>query len=172
MDEGVARTPGVGAPVLVRKAAATDLEALLDVQQAGAIAGLGHISPQELYSFPRHELAERWRAELSDPGVESWVAEANGRIVGFAAVMDDQLLHFGTAVETWGQGVAAQLHDAVLEHWQAVGVERACLWVFEANARARRFYEKHGWRLSGETKRTTFAPHPNLVRYVREVAST
>jgi hypothetical protein len=31
-----------------------------------------------------------------------------GRIVGFAATRDNELFHFGTAVETWGTGLAVE----------------------------------------------------------------
>jgi RimJ/RimL family protein N-acetyltransferase len=40
--------------------------------------------------------------------------------------------------------------------------------VFEGNRRARRFYEKLGWTPTGRTSRTTFAPYPVLLEYVRE----
>lgn len=46
----------------------------------------------------------------------------------------------------WGTGLAARLLDA------AIGSAPAQLWVFEANGRARRFYEKHGFGADGNRK--------------------
>lgn len=84
-----------------------DLPALMDLQEAGAVAGLGHIFPQETHPFPRPELATRWHDEILDPAVEAWAVEVGGRVRGFVAVRGSQLLHFGTAVDSWGSGLAA-----------------------------------------------------------------
>jgi hypothetical protein len=42
--------------------------------------------------------------------------------------------------------------------------------VLEENRRARRFYEKRGWRMNGETRVVEYPPHPIDVGYsfVRE----
>ena len=37
--------------------------------------------------------------------------------------------------------------------------------MLEENHRARRFYEKHGWRLNGETRVVEYPPHPLDVGY-------
>jgi diamine N-acetyltransferase len=37
--------------------------------------------------------------------------------------------------------------------------------VLEENQRARRFYERRGWRLDGRRTRTPFPPHPPMVGY-------
>ena len=39
------------------------------------------------------------------------------------------------------------------------------LWVLEENHRARRFYEKRGWRLNGETRVVPYPPNPLDVGY-------
>ena len=46
------------------------------------------------------------------------------------------------------------------------------LWTLTENHRARRFYEKRGWRLNGETRVVPFPPNPVDVGYsfVREGA--
>ncbi len=60
----------------------------------------------------------------------------------------------------WGGGAAAGLHDAVLEHARGEGRASVRLWVLEENARARRFYERRGWRLDGTSRVVPFPPHP------------
>jgi GNAT superfamily N-acetyltransferase len=50
----------------------------------------------------------------------------------------------------WGQGVAAQLHDAAVAEMRARGYAAARLFTPSLHARARRFYERHGWLAGGE----------------------
>jgi RimJ/RimL family protein N-acetyltransferase len=158
----------------VRAATGADVEALLDVQQEGAVHGLGHIFPQEEHPFPRGALAARWRTEIEDPHVDVCVYVGDeGDIVGFAAVRGDELLHFGTAVATWGSGVASRFHDDLLDaRVDVVPAPTLTLRVFEDNTRARRFYEKHGWSATGATSRSTFPPYARLLQYRRHLPST
>jgi RimJ/RimL family protein N-acetyltransferase len=139
---------------------------MMDVQHAGALHALTHIFPQDAYPFPRAAIQSRWASEIENPGVDVYVIENDeGQIAGYAAVRDNEHLHFGTAVETWGTGLAAAAHDKLLERLAATGVTTARLRVFDQNHRARRFYEKLGWRRTDRLSRTTFPPHPVLVEY-------
>lgn len=153
----------------LRLAAPSDLDALVEVQRAGAVLALAHIFPQDRYPFPCDRIRTRWVAEMASPDVDVYVIEQNGRVSGFAAIRGDELLHFGTAVETWGTGLAAAAHDALLERLAAAGATRARLRVFEHNRRAIRFYEKQGWCRAPTRTRTSFPPHPVLIEYEREV---
>ncbi len=154
----------------LREATEADLDALLPVQEAGATRALSHIFPQDVHPFPRQQVRSRWADEIADPEIRAYVI-TNGAdvVVGFAATRHDELLHFGTAVETWGSGLAAGAHDALLRALAGDGVTRARLRVFEENHRARRFYEKPGWRATANRSLTSFPPHPVLVEYGRPV---
>jgi len=146
-----------------------DLDALVAIQEAGAVASLGHIFPQDEYPFPREQIRKRWAAELADPATWVYVSTDDaGRITGFAARRVDELLHFGTALHTWGTGLADELHDALLSSFPAT-VSRYRLRVFAENRRARRFYEKLGWTSTGELTRSSFPPYAELVTYERSV---
>jgi ribosomal protein S18 acetylase RimI-like enzyme len=61
------------------------------------------------------------------------------------------------------------LHDAALEQLRADGYERCHLWVLEDNPRARRFYERMGWRLNDRTRVVEYPPHPIDVSYSIEL---
>jgi len=164
----MAAVPSVGdaSRVLFRDASFSDPSAIVEVQQSGALAALTHIFPQDVYPFPRAEIQSRWAAEITDPGVVVYVIEQDdGPIVGFAAIRGNELLHFGTAVETWGTGLAATAHNHVVERLAATGATYAYLRVFGENHRARGFYEKLGWRCTDRLSRTPFPPHPELVEY-------
>jgi putative acetyltransferase len=90
---------------------------------------------------------ERWRQELV-PVARIVIAERDGTLTGFVTVDPrtrylDQIV---VAPEAWGSGVAAALLDEA-KRISARGLE---LMVNKENARAIRFYEKHGFAYVGE----------------------
>ena len=151
-------------PVL-RDMRVADVPAVLAVQEPAAVAGLSDVFPQDRYPFPREEIAARWRAEIADPAVTCFVIEHEGRVAGFAAARGDEVLHFGTALASWGSGLATTAHDELVERMRASGVVRPRLFVYAGNARGRRFWEKHGWVPRGEALRGSFPPHADLLGY-------
>src|SRR5260370_36364623 len=131
----------------------------MDVQHSGALRALTHIFPQDAYPFPRAAIQSRWATEIANPDVDVYVIEHDdGQIAGFAAIRDNELLHFGTAVETWGTGLAAAAHSRLIDRLAATGAANARLRVFEENRRARRFYEKLGWRRTDRLNPTSLPP--------------
>jgi len=148
-----------------RDATSADVYAIMAIQEPAAVEGLGHIFPQDEHPFPRTEVAERWVAEFARPDTFVYVStDDSERITGFAARRASELMHFGTALQTWGTGLATELHDHLVATFpQSLHVLH--LFVFSENGRARRFYEKLGWVATSETRRTAFPPHPTLVRY-------
>src|SRR3954447_20590807 len=107
-----------------------DLPALIDLQQAGAGVGMADVFPQDQHPFPRDAILDRWRAEIADPTVVCFVAVDDNRhgLVGFAATTGRELLHFGTAIGTWGDGTASELLDVIVDGLGA-GDEAPMLWV-------------------------------------------
>jgi GNAT superfamily N-acetyltransferase len=93
------------------------------------------------------------------------VAERDGAIVGVAGIEGEWLQGFYVLPEHWGTGVADELHAAAIE----LGITR--LWCLEENHRARRFYERRGWRLNGEMRIVEYPPNPIDVGYSRSAAS-
>jgi RimJ/RimL family protein N-acetyltransferase len=144
-----------------------DVPDVLEVQEPSAVVGLADVFPQDAYPFPRDVVAARWREEIATPVVDCFVVLVDGNVVGFGAVREGELLHFGIAVEQWGTGVAQDAHAAVLDRMRARGIRRAWLRVFTDNRRGRRFYERLGWRQTGERSHSSFPPHAELLRYER-----
>ena len=142
-----------------------DLDALVSLQKAGGIAGLGHVFPQDTYPFPRERITARWRAEIDDPDTEALAVEVDGVLSGFVALREDELLHFGTAVESWGSGLAEDVHELAVDRLARRGVRTARLWALVENERAIRLYERLGWQRTGETRASTVPPNPTLVAY-------
>jgi GNAT superfamily N-acetyltransferase len=149
---------------LIRRSSTAEAETHLAVQRAACVAGLPHIYPPELYPFPDEDILRRWREWEGT----TLVAERDGRVVGVAGVGGCWLQGFYVLPEYWGTGVADELHEAALAAQPDCPELR--LWVLEENHRARRFYEKRGWRPNGETRVVPFPPNPLDVGYalVRE----
>lgn len=149
--------------------AAADVPAVVAVQEPGAVLGLADVFSQDEHPFPREAIAERWLREIDLPGTDCFVVVRDDAVAGFAATRGDEFLHFGIAVEHWGTGLATLAHDDVLDHLRGGRVTQARLRVFTGNDRGRRFYEKHGWRPTGERSRSSFAPCPELLGYARHL---
>ena len=151
----------------LRVMTAADVQQVLDVQEPGGVLGLSDVFPQDAYPFPRDVVAARWLQEIATPDIDCYVVVLDGAVVGFAAIRGDEFLHFGTAVEHWGTGIAETAHDAMLDRMRSRGVQRAWLRAFTGNGRGRRFYEKLGWVPTGARTRSTYPPHAELLRYER-----
>lgn len=90
---------------------------------------------------------QRWRDELV-PAARITVAEAGGGLLGFVTV-DPRTLYLDQIVvapETWGSDVGA----ALIAEAKRVSPRGLDLAVNADNARAIRFYEKHGFAKTGE----------------------
>jgi len=79
-----------------------------------------------------------------------WVVEEGGEIVAFAIgnASDGNIWALFVDPAAQGRGHGSRLHDVMVEWLFAQGLDR--LWLGTGNeTRARRFYEKHGWREAG-----------------------
>lgn len=121
-----------------------------------------------------------WRETLADPAWGVFVAEVDGNIVGFASFGpsrdDDAGQDVGEIPAIYvepsvlGTGVGRELFAAATAELRQAGYRRATLWVLEANERARRFYEKAGWRWDGTVSRHDFdCANEPVVRYRAEL---
>ena len=154
----------------IRDATADDLDALAHVYRAAegavrAALGAGAVAPLPAITGWLHD---RLAAHDGHP-VARWLVADDDGPVGYAELIPpDELAALYVEPARWGTGVARALHDAALAHLRACGVAEARLWVLEGNARARRFYERGGWRLGDGSRRLGFAEAElDLVPYHR-----
>ncbi|MGZ4268955.1 MAG: N-acetyltransferase family protein [Solirubrobacteraceae bacterium] len=98
---------------------------------------------------------ERIRSRFTAPDVWALVAvDGRGRQAGHVSLLDDSedpgtsayLWHLFVRTPHQGTGLAVTLHDAFLDAARARGYSRARLSTPAGQARARRFYEREGWR--------------------------
>lgn len=123
----------------LRRGDATDAEAVAAVHEAAARVAYAHIfrSDGSDRPFPREATRRRWQTFTG----RVVVAEDAGQVIGFAAFDHRELHALYVLPAYWSRGVGGRLLEAA-------GPVRE-LWVLRDNARARRFYERHGWRASG-----------------------
>jgi len=145
--------------VTLRHATEADAETLARIQEEASRAGVAHVYPPELYPFPTDHVRERWRRFTGGGG---WALLADG---GFVAVEPPWLEALYVLPPAWGSGLADALHDAAVAELRAQGIAQARLWTLERNARARRFYERHGWSADGTTRVVEYPPNPIDVGY-------
>jgi putative acetyltransferase len=154
---------------MIRGARRDEAEALLTIQRDACVVAFAHIYPPELYPFPDDAVRQAWQEALTDPDVEAYVAEVGGEPVGSVSVGDVFLRTLYVVPSHWRSGIGSALHDFALERLRAHGCDTAKLWTLEENWDARRFYEKRGWSLNGETRVVPFPPNPIDVGYDKKL---
>jgi putative acetyltransferase len=132
-------------PLRLRPYAAADEEALIELWRRS----WQHAYPDIDFSARLSWWRERWRNELV-PSASITLAERAGTPVGFVTIDPtvgylDQIV---VAPEAWGAGVA----EALLAEAKRISPQKIELHVNADNARAIRFYEKHGFVVTGESK--------------------
>jgi len=145
----------------VRAASLADAAAIAWVHRDSwrtTYAGILPLAVIERESGPKSEAA--WRERLSRRGAEreTWVAEREGRVIGFASCGEARHRLQALEAEVYAlyvlqarqrQGIGRALLRACARHFVRQGQFGFYLWVLKAN-RARLFYEALGGREAGE----------------------
>ena len=74
---------------------------------------------------------------------ETWVADRDGEVVGFAVIQDGRLHHLYVQPSRFSTNTGGRLFEQVCKEHP----EGFQLWAFQQNTGARRFYERHGCAL-------------------------
>ncbi|OLY73880.1 GNAT family acetyltransferase [Pseudomonas sp. ATCC PTA-122608] len=112
---------------------------------------------------PRREAF--WRQSIEQENEAVFVAEVEGRVVGWIVVSPSrdedanpgetgEVQALYVLAEHWGTGVGRALWLWGLEYLASLGLETATLWVLAGNHRAIRFYRNAGWIAQPESSRT------------------
>ena len=120
------------------------------------------LPPDQLDAMPIDET--RWAHRIMEPppGWGIYVAEDEGRVIGFASIgpsRDErdvgELYAIYVEPGAWATGVGRALIEHAEEGLRTTWTE-ATLWVLEDNPRAQRFYELAGWTRDGLRKVESF----------------
>ena len=142
----------------VRRATPSDAEALAR-GAVSALADYPEFAPTG-WSLPTYEQELDGLAELlADAEYHCFLAELGGEVVGQVVVLpaartarpvdEPGLAHLRNLFvdrSQWGSGLAAELLRTAVEDARGSGFGAVRLFVAEGQARARRFYEREGWR--------------------------
>lgn len=144
-----------------RDATAGDAAAVAAVFAEGFTATFGHLyHADDLAAFLAGCDERGFAGELADPAYRIRLAEADGRVVGFAKMGPAKLPveRRGPSAELWqlyvlkpwqGEGVAATLMDWAIATAREEGARDMFLSVFIENERAKRFYARYGFERIG-----------------------
>lgn len=80
-------------------------------------------------------------------GIVWWDVTRETDMQGYA-----ELICIHSMQDKWRNGYGSKMMDVVLHDIKIAGFSKVMLWVFEANTRARRFYEAHGFTTHGKVK--------------------
>jgi len=175
----------MGDVVTVRVASIADAPHIASVHvRSWQAAYRGQVPDDYLDSLSIEERETIWSGILRGSDLPSsgvFVSEADERsVVGFAAISpsrdDDAETSTGEIGSIyllpafWGAGHGRALIERATASLREAGFAAATLWVLDTNLRARRFYERAGWRPDGAQKvedRGSFSL--SQVRYRRSV---
>ena len=153
----------------IRRAQPGDEAALAHIQsQAWQQAFAPILSPQELAAHTdAARIQDMYGAVLSRPELHIAIGSADGSpcclaawgpFRGSNAPQAAELICIHCLPALWRQGYGSGMMAHVLSEMKEAGFSTAALWVFEANIRARRFYEKLGFTPTGGRKADYSAP--------------
>ncbi len=163
----------------IRRAMMGDVESCARIQADSWRKAYRDILPEEELAKRGYEQRiDRWKQIIAE-GPEQFVYEYNGKIIGFVGVCeprDDDLgketlelqgIYF--APEYLGLGFGRETIKFVLNKAKEEGYKRVSLWVFAENGRAKRAYEKCGFRPDGKEKTVAMGRDVLEQRYICEV---
>jgi GNAT superfamily N-acetyltransferase len=140
--------------VKIRRGHPDDAAAIADVWLRSRAASVPRIPP------PVHtdDEVHAWFGGVVLPTKEVWVAEAGDALVALLVLEGEWIDQLYVEPHYVGRGVGAGL-IAVAKQERPSGLK---LWTFEANVRARRFYERHGFVATGGTSGDNEEGAPDL----------
>lgn len=157
----------------IRRATVEDAWGIADVHVRTWQGAYEHVfGAERLAALSVEQRLPGWQRSLGEPEQHAFVAEEDGRIIGFVDVgpsrdpaAEGELWGIYVEPESWGSPAGAALMRVGLDELRALGYRNAVLRVLEDNPRARRFYEREGWRADGRIEGEHMGVRTAEVRY-------
>jgi ribosomal protein S18 acetylase RimI-like enzyme len=167
----------------IRRATPGDAGALAKVHvDSWRAAYRGLVPDSHLDNLDYERRSVRFRESLAASSEETYVAEENGKVVGFltlGACRDEDVDREVTgeiwgiylAPQHWRKGVGRLLCQRGEEILSTRGYTIATLWVFEGNHQARQFYEAMGFETDGASKSLNVGAPLQAIRYRKQLTT-
>jgi GNAT superfamily N-acetyltransferase len=141
----------------IRRAQLADCRGIAEVHVRTWQIAYRHAFPVKVLDSLSVDDREALCRRLVESGSEVvWVAEAGNGVIGFASAGPSRTENHAAELyaiyvlpESWGSEAARELLAAARAWFAREGYATAMLWVLAENLRARRFYEREGWRADG-----------------------
>lgn len=142
-----------------------------DMKQLGHIMSVSFrtafaefVTPQTMDACAREENCIALLEGIFREGKVHFLIGENSGMLAWQNTEDAaEIIAIHTLPESWGTGLGTAMLTEALNQ---IGNQPVFLWAFEENVRARRFYEKHGFRWDG-TQRLSEFDGAVEVRYVK-----
>jgi len=148
----------------IRRATPDDAGTLADLGARTFVESFGHLySPEDLQAFLDESHTEAAYAQsLGDPRYALWIAERDGKAIGYAQAGpcglphadvrpgDGELKRLYLTRDAQGSGVGAQLFEEALRWLERDGLRTLWISVWSENFGAQRFYARYGFDKAGE----------------------
>ena len=151
------------AELSIRKAVPGDEQVLAYIQtESWKAAFVDILSPEELERCTNLQKAEQmYHSVLRREGCNMAIELVNDQPHCIAAWGTNRcdlgdtvgdLICIHSLQNNWAKGYGSAMMEYVLAQLRQANYESVILWVFEDNKRARKFYEKHGFKLTEQKK--------------------
>ncbi len=164
----------------IRYAGLSDAEALGEVHSESWRAAYKGIVPDEVLEAFTSENRAKQIGEMIAKDMEcTAIALKDGKAAGFACIGGCRDEDLGEPYgEVWGiyvkpeyfrSGAGTEILNWSMEELKKRGYKSVSLWVLEQNNRARKFYEKQGFKHDGTKKEIEAGAKLTVVRYIRGI---
>ena len=153
-----------GEETSIRRAMESDAATLSELGTATFVETFGHLySPQDLQAFlDESHTPQAYAKVLANPGYALWLAERDGRAIGYVQAGpcglphadvqagDGELKRLYLRADAQNGGTGRALMDAAMAWLLREGPRQLWLSVWSENLGAQRFYARYGFAFAGE----------------------
>ena len=124
---------------MIRKYSENEIPKLLEIWEAAALIAHPFLSTEF------HEMVKKAMKDMYLPNSDTWVYEESGNIVGFIAMLNNEIGGLFVDPNQQSKGVGTSLVNHMTKFHDTLEVE-----VFEENKIGKPFYEKYGFKVIKE----------------------
>lgn len=141
--------------MMVRNAESEDMKRLGHIMSLSFRTAFGaFVTPETMEACAREENCIALLEGIFREGRMHFLIGGDSGMLVWQQMQDSaEIVAIHSLPESWGTGLGHAMLEAALEQ---IGAQPVFLWAFQENRRARRFYEKHGFRWDGTRRISEF----------------